>query len=529
MTISYQQPCDLGVVRSGAETQPGARSTGRWVLAATIIGSSMAFIDGTVVNVALPVLQRELGATVAGVQWVVEVYALMLAALMVVGGVLGDRFGRRRIFAVGVAVFAAASVWCGLAPSVAQLVAGRALQGVGGALLVPGSLALIAANFATGQRGRAIGLWSGLTAITAAVGPVLGGWLVENLSWRWVFYINVPLALVVLLILYARVPERPRAEGDTRLDWPGALLATLGLGALVYGLIESVNFGLAHPVILAAVAGGVLALAAFVYVERHSPAPMVPLFLFRSRTFSGANLITLLLYAALGGSLFYFPFNLIQVQGYSATAAGAAFLPLIVILFLLSRWSGGLVDRFGAKGPLIVGPLMAAVGFALFAVPGIGGTYWSTFFPAMAVLGLGMAISVAPLTTVVMNAVEEQFAGLASGINNAVSRVAGLIAVALLGVFVLVVFNAGLDTRLAVLDVEPAVQEALAAERIKLAGAQVPAGIDGELRAALERAIAESFVAGFRLIMLIGAGLALCSAVAAALMIQGQRAPAGGD
>ncbi len=481
----------------------------------------MAFIDATVVNVALPALQAELDATVADVQWVIESYALFLAALLLVGGSLGDRFGRRRIYALGVGFFAVASVWCGLAGTADELIIARAAQGVGGALLIPGSLAIISATFNDEQRGKAIGTWSGFTAMTAALGPVLGGWLIETVSWRAIFFINVPLAVLVLAVLFARVPESRNEGAVPALDWWGALLATIGLGALVYALIESARLGLAHPAVLGGVMVGVVALVAFVAVEARGRAPMMPLGLFRSRTFAGANLLTLTLYAALAGAIFFLPFNLIQVHGYTATAAGAAFLPLILLLFLLSRWSGGLVARYGAKGPLIIGPVIAALGFALTVVPGIGGSYWTTFFPAMVVLGLGMAISVAPLTTAVMGAVDVRHAGIASAINNASSRVAGLLAIAILGIFALNSFNRALDTRLATIDLPPEAVQLLDAERIKLAAAQVPAGISAEQRAAVEVAIAESFVSGFRLIMLIAAGLALASSAFAVLMIGG--------
>ena len=523
MANIFRQPCDEGVIRSGADTTACTRDVGRWVLVATILASSMVFIDGTVVNVALPALQADLNATVTDVQWVVEAYAIFLAALILVGGSLGDHVGRRRVFAIGVVIFGVASVWCGLAPNVNVLIAGRAVQGVGGALLVPGSLAIISATFSNEQRGRAIGTWSAFTALTMALGPVLGGWLVENVSWRWAFLINIPLALMVLGITFWRVPESRDPEAAGALDWGGALLATIGLGALVYGLIESPRLGWSHPAVLGALAIGVVAAIAFIYTQARGKNPMMPLDLFRSQSFSGANLLTLFLYAALAGALFFFPFNLIQVQGYSATAAGAALLPFVLLLFLLSRWSGGLVDRYGAKLPLTVGPAIAAIGFALFAVPGIGGSYWVTFFPAVVVLGLGMAISVAPLTTVVMGGVAESHAGLASGVNNAVSRVAGLLAIAVLGIFVLNAFNGGLDSRLAKMELPPEVQRALDEQRIKMAGAEVPPDVGDEMKGALERAIAESFVSGFRLVMLIAAGLALLSALSASLMIEGKR------
>ena len=480
----------------------------------------MAIIDGTAVNLALPAIQRDLGATVGEVLWIVESYALFLAALLLVGGSLGDHFGRRRIFTSGIALFALASVWCGLASDATELIVARAAQGIGGALLVPGSLAILSSTFSEEQRGRAIGTWSSFTAMAAALGPVLGGWLVEHASWRWVFFINVPLAVVVLAISFHCVPESRDPDAPGSLDWWGALLATAGLGAIVYGLIHSTTVGATHPVVVIAVAAGILMMVGFFTVEARSPAPMIPLDLFRSRTFRGANLLTLLLYAALSGSLFFFPFNLIQVQGYSATTAGAALLPLILMLFTLSRWAGGLVNRYGARRPLTLGPLLAAVGFALFAWPGIGGSYWTTYFPAVGLLGVGMAVSVAPLTTTVMSAVETRRAGIASGINNTASRTAGLLAVAVLGLVVLHVFNANLDRRLLTLDIPTTAHRALNAQRINLAGAAVPGGLPPELTAAIERSIAESFVNAFRVAMLIASGLALAAALSAWLLIE---------
>jgi EmrB/QacA subfamily drug resistance transporter len=489
-------------------------------LAATILGSSMAFIDGTVVNVALPALQKSLDATVLDVQWVVESYALFLAALLLVGGSLGDRFGRRRIFCLGVALFALASVACGMAQSVSQLILARALQGVAGALLVPGSLAIISASFDEERRGQAIGTWSGFAAITAGVGPVIGGWLVEHVSWRAVFFINMPLALIVLLISSLHVPESRNDDANMPLDWWGAALVTLGLGTLTYGLIESSLLGFDHPLVLATLASGALSLAVFLRVEARSPNPMLPLELFRSRNFSGANLLTLFLYTALGGGMFFFPLNLIQVQGYAATAAGAAWLPFIVIMFLLSRWSGGLVKSFGPKFPLVVGPGIAALGYALLTIPGVGGSYWTTFFPGMVVLGLGMAVSVAPLTTTVMNAVTEKRAGVASGVNNAVSRIGGLLGIAVLGILVLHSFNHALDLRLEGLELTPEIRRAIDTQRIRLAGAELPPGVSDETRVALREAINQSFVFGFRLVMMTAVGLALASGLIAFTMIE---------
>jgi EmrB/QacA subfamily drug resistance transporter len=477
----------------------------------------MAFIDGTVVNVALPALQTSLNATAVDMQWVIESYSLLLSALLLIGGSLGDHYGRRRVFVAGVTLFAFASAWCGLAPDIHQLVVARAAQGLGAALLVPGSLAIISSSFPENERGRAIGTWSGLSAITTAIGPVIGGWLVEHVSWRAVFFINIPIALLIIFISLWRVPESSDQE-SAGLDWLGAIVGALGLGALVYGLIESSRLGFNRSVIGVLVAAGGLMIA-FLFVEARVPQPMLPLALFRSRTFSGANLLTFLLYAALGGTLFFLPLNLIQVQRYSATAAGAALLPFILIISFLSRWSGGLVARYGPKLPLVVGPLITAFGYALFMMPGVDGSYWTTFFPPMMLLGLGMAVSVAPLTTTVMSSVAQNRAGIASGINNAVARTAGLIAIAVLGILMLHIFKSGLDQRLSNWKLPESASRSLQAQSIKLAAIAVPGDQDPATRQVIRRAIDESFVSGFRIVMAIGAALAIASAGTALALI----------
>ena len=400
--------------------------------AAAIIGSSLTFIDGTVVNVALPELRRQLRASPSELTWIVESYMLLLSSLILVGGALGDRWGRRRMFVAGTVLFALASLGCGLAGSAAHLVVARGVQGIGAALLVPGSLALISANFSKERRGRAIGTWAGWTSIAAGVGPVVGGWLVERVSWRVIFFMNLPLAALVIAIAWWRVPES-RGEGAGRIDWLGAALATLGLFGLVWGLIEGGGGRFTEPRVVAGLALGALLLAGFVWVERRVSEPMLPLALFRSRTFAGANVLTLFLYAALVATTFLLPFHLIERHGYTVVQAAAALLPFPIVMFLLSRWSGGLIDRYGPRLPLTVGPMIAAAGFALFSVAARSGSYWTAVFPAVMVMSLRMAVSVAPLTTAVMTSVGERQAGLASGINNAVSRLAALLAVAIAG------------------------------------------------------------------------------------------------
>jgi EmrB/QacA subfamily drug resistance transporter len=501
-------PCDEAAMMAAPCPEQSPIHGGWWVLSATILGSSMAFIDGTVVNVALPELQSVFAATVSEVQWVVESYALILAALLLPGGALGDIYGRRKIFAAGVVVFGLSSAWCGCAPNISALIAARALQGLGAALLVPGSLALISASFPIGERGRAIGTWSGFTAITAAIGPVLGGWLIQHESWRWAFFINLPIAAIVIALTLLRVPESRRPGNHANLDWLGATLAIVGLGGIVFALIEP-----SHR--LAALSAGVVASVAFVFVEKRSTSPMLPFSLFQSRAFTGANLLTLFLYAAFSGVLFFLPLNLIQIQRYPATQAGAALLPLILLIFVLSRWSGGLVARYGAKLPLVIGPAIAGAGFALLAVPAVGGSYWITFFPAIVVLGIGMAVSVAPLTTTVMNSIPQSLAGTASGINNAASRIAGLLAIAALGFLLITEFNHDLDDRLDTLSLPSGIRQQIDSQRPKLAAIQTA-------NVAAREAIAQSFITGFRTLLCVSVGLSLAASLSAAVFIDKQ-------
>jgi len=453
----------MDTTREGVDA--GAR---RWVLVATILASGMAFVDGTLVNVALPAVQGALHASLAQMQWVVEAYALFLSALLLTGGALGDRYGRRRVFAIGVALFTVASLGCALSTSAQMLIAARAAQGVGAALLVPGSLALISATFPEQERGHAIGTWSGWSGITTALGPVLGGWLVDRYAWNWAFLMNLPTGIAVLLIAWKRLPES-REPGCEPADIVGSVLVTLALGGIVFALIEAPERGWGTALVPGALALGLAAALAFVYAERRVRAPMLPFALFRNRAFSAANVLTLLVYAALGGGLFYLPLDLIRVRGYTATAAGAVLVPFVVLMFLFSGRTGMLADRIGARLPLTVGPVIAALGYALFAWLPSQGSFATTVLPAVLVLGIGMAITVAPLTTTVMNAVASEHAGVASGINNAVSRTAGLLGIAAFGLVV---------------------------------------------------TAAPSFHGGFRQVMLVCAGLAVIGGVAAGLMLE---------
>jgi EmrB/QacA subfamily drug resistance transporter len=510
-------------------TQPSA-SRDIWVLLATILASSMAFIDSTAIRVALPVLQRELNIAGADLFWIDNAYLLFLASLILVGGSLGDRYGRNRVFGIGILIFTAASAVCGLASSSGMLIAARAVQGIGGALMIPGSLAIISASFPPDRRGAAIGTWSMFTTVTSIIGPFLGGWLVDQGLWRVIFFVNVPLAAIALWALVTRVPESRDPNATGRLDYAGVALTIIGLAGLAYGFIEMPSLGLANPQVALALLVGVVALIAFVLVELRIANPMIPPRLFRSRTFTGTNALTFFLYGGLYGALFFLPLNLQQVQGYTALQAGLSNLPSAVLLTILSRFAGSWVDRFGARLPLVIGPTIAGIAFLLYALPGITGganDFWTTFFPGTVAFGIGMGITVAPLVTAVMGSAPAESSGIASGVNNAISRIANVLAVAILGAIALTAFSSNLDSRAASLDLPAESADALRAEAPRLADAQPPDTLTEEQAAAAQDAIRWAFVDTFRLLMLIGAGLAFISAGLAALLVEGkQRVPA---
>lgn len=498
MSVVHRGPCEEGQVRAvAAPDQPLSASRKRWILVATVLGSSLTFIDGSALGVALPAIQNDLGAGPAAAQWVSNAYLLTLGALVLIGGAAGDRFGRRRVFLIGVALFALASIACGLAPGVELLIAGRAVQGIGAALLTPGALAVIGSAFPSEERGRAFGTWAGAGALFGMAGPLVGGWLADAADWRFIFWINVPLAVLTAVITLRAVPESrdPDARG---LDWPGALLAMTGLAALTWGLTAAPDLGWGDPLILAGLTGGAVLLAAFLWAEARERHPMMPLGLFRSPVFSGVNLLTLLLYFALGGAMFFLPFDLIRVHGWSATGAGAAMLPFAVIMGLFSGAAGRLADRFGARLSLSLGPILAGAGLALLALPAPGAGYVDGPLAGMTVLAIGMTLAVGPLTAAVMGAVPDGHTGVASGINNAVARVAGLLAIALLGVILSAVFVGQVD----------------GSDARALLG-EVMAGAD------LEPVARDAFHAAFRAVILTCAGLAVLAGIVGALTAPG--------
>lgn len=510
-------PCDQATIRSIAPAANCVASQKPWVLLATILASSITYIDESVVNIALPAIETNLATSVAVIQWLVNAYTLCLSALLLAGGAAADRFGRRKMLIIGIILFAAASLWCGFAPSIAQLILARAMQGVGAAVLIPCSLALIGASFDEEERGKAIGTWAGVSAIAVAIGPLLGGLIVDHFSWRWIFLINPLLAVPTIWIVIDHVPESRSPEAIGRLDWPGAVLALLGLAGVCFGLIAAPEFGLTDMKVFGPLALGLALLCVFMWLESHNRTPMLPLDLFRSRTFTAVNLLTLLLYAALGGAFFFLPFALIQVVGYSAASAGAVFLPFTIVVGLLSRWSGGLVDRVGARLPLIIGPMITALGFGALALCVGGDSYW-TFLAAMIVLGLGMAISVAPLTTTVINAVPAHQTGVASGVNNAVAALAGLLAVAIFGAVALGIFDHGLDRRLQTSSASAELSQTIQGARGQfVTGPAVSMSKDGDQQLA-QAIIRASLAASIRDIMLLAGLLALAAGASGALL-----------
>jgi EmrB/QacA subfamily drug resistance transporter len=517
MSSARTRPCEAAIITSTPLAANRPADAKLWVLLASILASSTAYIDESIVNIALPAIETDLKTSAAGVQWIVNAYTLCLSALVLVGGATGDQFGRRRFFIVGISIFAAASLWCGQAPDLTQLILARAVQGAGAAMLVPCSLALIGATFDETERGRAVGTWAGASAAATAIAPLLGGWIVDHFSWRWIFLVNPLIALPAIWIAYYHVPESRDPDAKPGLDWRGTTLVFLGLGGLAYGLIASPIFGWRAPIVLVSLTGGVALLIGFVYAEHRSRTPILPLSLFKSGTFSAVNLLTLLLYGALGGVLFFLPFALIQVHGYPAALAGTVFLPFTIIMAALSRWGGGLLDRFGARLPLMIGPAIAAIGIAVMGLTVADGSYWE-ILASSAIIGLGMVVTVAPLTATVIDAAPAHETGVASGINNAVSSVANLLAIAILGAVAILMLDHGLTRNLQNPALSVGVKNAIQAARGHLVIEPALAHLQGADRASAELILRASLAESVRWVMLIAAAIALSASAAGSLI-----------
>ena len=519
MTIGYgsRQPRDE-LASARQETIPCPERDKPWVLATAILGSSLVFIEGSVVNLALPALQSDFDVASTELQWVINAYLLMLGSFMLIGGSLGDRYGLRRVFLTGIAVFGAGAFFSAVAPSLSVLIAARLLQGLGGALLVPTSLALVGSHFPEQERGRAIGTWAGASALTTAIGPVAGGWLVDHTGWPSVFLLVVPFALLTFVIARWRVPASP-VRSRQPLDYLGALLLAVALSLLIYSLVASMTPLLRVALAMLATAFGAL----FVWRERRFAAPMLPMRLFRIRSFSGANLMTLLLYCALNGAFYFLPFNLIQVQGYSAVQAGAAFLPFTLILGFGSTYAGDLLRKADPRVILTVGPVIAAAGFAALAIPGTNASFVTGFLPGIVLMGIGMTLSIAPLTTVVMSSAGQDAAGVASGVNNTAARIAGVLAIAALTTVAVFHFTQALETRLHAAEVPSRVIGQLTNNAAALAELQPPAGVVEGTAAAVAHAVDGAYVESFRVLVLICAALALLSSAVAWVSISGRK------
>ncbi len=515
-------PC-AGVHGGGAA--PCAPENRKWVLVATILGSALAFMDGSVVNVALPALQAAFHATGGGIQWVVQGYALFGAALLLLGGAIGDHYGRRRTYVWGVALFALASAVCAASFSLGQLVAARAVQGIGAALLIPQGLSILSASFTGEERGRAIGTWSAWTSVFAAVGPVTGGWLLEVWSWRLIFVLNLPLAAVVLL-LARHIPESRGGDGEARsLDWLGAVLATTSFAAIIYALSRAPELGWRATRVWAPLAVGGLLLAVFLWSQGVRANAMMPLSLFRIRRFLAANLLTLLLYAALGGGAMYvIPFYVIQVRHYAPAEAGAVFLPLIAMMFFFSARVGGMAEKTGERWWLAGGALCAGVGFCLLAMLSAEGAYWRSLLPGVLLLGIGLTLAVAPLTTAVMSSVPQEKTGVASAVNNALSRLAGLVAVSVL-VFVLAHgFSSRLGHELERSSLPMAARQQMSAEQARLHDTPIPGGLTQAQHAEAAGILDRSFFAGYRVVMLWCAAASWLGSLAVVVLLRRREA-----
>ncbi|MDA1334523.1 MAG: MFS transporter [bacterium] len=496
-------------------------SRGRGVIVAAILASGLAFLIGTAISVALPAIQAEFSASINQIQWVINANILALSSLLLIGGSLGDNFGRKKIFMIGIAVFGSGSFLAGFSNSISQLIGFQALAGVGAAMMVPGSLTIINVSIKEEERGRAIGLWSGYSAGLAVFGPLLGGFLVENFGWRYVFFLVVPVALVSLIITARNIFES-RNEEIKKLDWAGTIAIGLALFGLAYGLVQGSVLGWQSPIVLGSILVGIVSLIAFVLIERKAQNPVVPLAIFKSPLVSAANIVTLFLYFALQGMIFFLVLNFQQIQGYSPTFAGLGMLPPIILITFLSGPAGILADRIGPRLPMILGPILVGIGMMLIGFVGINSNYWVSFFPGLVLFGAGMALVIAPLTKSALD-VEPKYSGSASGVNNSVSRVAGLLAIAILGVFMLSTFQNNLDTELSETNLNTSEYIAILSQSDKLGGIEIPEYFTTDARSEAKFAISRSFDAGFQKTMFVSAALAFLSSLVAATAIHNKK------
>jgi EmrB/QacA subfamily drug resistance transporter len=496
---------------------------GKWIMVSAILASAMAFIDGTALNVVLPALQKSLNATGTDLFWLLNAYLLMLASLILVGGSLGDKLGRKKIFMLGIFIFILGSAACGFAPTVFLLIIFRMIQGVGGALMIPGSLSLISSSINENERGKAIGTWSAITTVVTMGGPILGGTLADAGLWRYIFFINVPIGVIALIILVFKVKESRDEDADKAVDIAGAASIALSLALLTFGFLRIPALGFKSPQIYLTLLGGVTLLIAFLVIERKSKHPMMPLHLFSNPVFTGVNLLTFFLYAGLGAGMLFLSLNLVQAQGYSQLQSGLTFLPFTVLMVTIARFAGGLADKYGPRLLLIIGPATAGTGLLLLSfIKQTAGPseYWTTFFPGIIVFGLGMSLTVAPLTATVMTSVSNHLSGTASGVNNALTRISNVFANAIFGALAVLLFAGALQGKIQSIPLNANVKQAVVSEAANLGNAKVPKDINPQYKKAISNSYRESFIHAYSGIMKISAGLAFLGALMTVIFIR---------
>ena len=491
-------------------------AAGKWIMASAIMASAMAFIDATALNVVLPALQKSLNATGTDLFWLLNAYLLILAALILIGGSLGDKLGRKKVFMTGIFIFILGSAACGFAPGINVLIIARIVQGIGGALMIPGSLSLISSSINEKERGKAIGTWSAITTVVTMGGPVLGGALADAGLWRYIFFINVPIGVVALIILWFRVDETRDTGSNQAIDFPGAISIALGLASVTFGFLRIPAVGLHNWQVYLSLSGGVLLLIIFIVIEAKSKHPMMPLSLFNNLTFSGVNLLTFFLYAGLGAGMLFLGLNLVQAQGYSQLQSGLTFLPFTVLMITIARFAGGIADKYGPRLLLIAGPATAGAGLLILSF--VGQTkgpseYWTTFFPGILVFGLGISFTVAPLTAAVMGSVNDHFSGTASGINNALTRIANVFANAIFGALAVLFFAGALEGEIKSIPLNTKEKQEVAAQAVNLGNAKVPVHVNANDNAKIEKAYHVSFIHAYANIMRISAGLGFLGAL----------------